>query len=183
MHCAGLCVRACVGCGLLGHLVPGYLPSQKLDWGSDTKRMCGAGCCWRCRGGERRHTKGPPGGIRLGPDLDPPTSPLPAEVGPPVWQMAGERVTSAFPRSAGRLLAQLCGPLQSSLIWNGFWKRAKSSVLLRLMEREALVTDNIGAGAADSNRELVTKSRDSLRRGPTCQETCLNSAGGTASVV
>lgn len=183
MHCAGLCVRACVGCGLLGHLVPGYLPSQKLDWGSDTKRMCGAGCCWRCRGGERRHTKGPPGGIRLGPDLDPPASPLPAEVGPPVWQMAGERVTSAFPRSAGRLLAQLCGPLQSSLIWNLFWKRAKSSVLLRLMEREALVTDNIGAGAADSNRELVTKTRDSLRRGPTCQETCLNSAGGTASVV
>lgn len=51
------------------------------------------------------------------------------------------------------------------------------------MEREALVTDNIGAGAADSNRELVTKTRDSLRRGPTCQETCLNSAGGTASVV
>lgn len=38
MHCAGLCVcavSACVcvwvGGGLLGHLVPDYLPSQKLD--------------------------------------------------------------------------------------------------------------------------------------------------------
>lgn len=54
------------------------------------------------------------------------------------------------------------------------------------MEGEALVTDDIRAGAADGYREVVPKSdtpRLSLQCGPTCQSAYFNSAGGTDSVV